>query len=359
MTAGALFINGRFLGQPLTGVQRYARETLAALDRLLPSSTLAGLPCTLLAPAGTIAPPLQHIAFETVGRRTGHAWEQVDLPRRVSRGLLLGFGFTGPLALRRQIVTLHDAAVLRVPQSYRPAFRWGYRGLVSVLARRAARVLAVSGFGAAEARACFGAPPARLRLVTEGWQHMTAIAPDFSVLDRHALRDQPFLLAVSSPTPSKNFALIERALALMGADAPRCVVVGDLTPGLAGAPADRPASMQCLGRVADGELKALYASARAFVFPSLYEGFGIPPLEAMSCGCPVLASTAPAVVETCADAALYFDPTDPLALASAIRSVWTDAALRSGLAAAAQRRLACFSWERGARMHLDIIEELM
>jgi glycosyltransferase involved in cell wall biosynthesis len=354
-----LIINGRFLAQPLTGVQRYARETLAEMDRMLARSVLAGVRCTVVAPAGTPAPALDNIGFETVGRLRGHAWEQLELPCRVAKSLLLGFGFTGPLALHRQIVTVHDAAVIRMPQSYRPAFRWGYSTLLRSLVQRAVRVLAVSRFASDEAHACFGAPVAKLRLVTEGWQHMNRIAADDSVLDRCGLRDSPFLLAVSSPTPSKNFTLVEAALARLGTAAPRCVVVGGLTAGLAGRRPSPDSPLQFVGRVSDAELKALYGHARAFVFPSLYEGFGIPPLEAMACGCPVLASTAPAVAETCGEAAAYFDPHDAQALADAIVAVWTDAGLRKGLLDAARRRLTDFSWERGARLHLDVIAEVL
>jgi len=137
------------------------------------------------------------------------------------------------------------------------------------------------------------------------------------------------------------------------------VVVGGLTAGLSGQPTPFQTSLQRVGRVSDAELKALYLNARAFVFPSLYEGFGIPPLEAMACGCPVLASTAPAVMETCGNAARYFDPNEPAALAAGIQEVWHDGALRGELTLAARRRLADFSWDRGARLHLDAILEVL
>ena len=105
--------------------------------------------------------------------------------------------------------------------------------------------------------------------------------------------------------------------------------------------------------------KALYRHASAFIFPSHYEGFGLPPLEAMACGCPVLASTAEAVRETCGDAALYFDPRDAAALAMAIDRLSNAPALADTLRERALARLAIYSWERNARLHFDLLSELL
>jgi glycosyltransferase involved in cell wall biosynthesis len=114
-----------------------------------------------------------------------------------------------------------------------------------------------------------------------------------------------------------------------------------------------------LGYVTDRQLKALYQSATCFIFPSFYEGFGIPPLEAMSCGCPVIASTAPALREVCGDAALYFDPHEPQALAARLREVFGSAALRSRMAAAGLKRASLYSWMESASLNLGYIEECM
>lgn len=354
-----VLVNGRFYGQRVTGVQRYARETLASLDELLAAGEPSGARWTVVAPRGTPLPAFAHLRVEHVGRLQGHLWEQLDLPWRAGRSLLLSFGFTGPLLKRRQIITVHDAAVVRMPQAYTRAFRHAYRRLVGHIGQRAPRTLAVSRFGAGEASECFGVPPERLRVTTEGWQHLQRVTADDAILDRHALRGRPFALAVSSPTPNKNFAAIATALGRLGPDAPCCVVVGAADGAVFRTAEPAGDALVRVGYVSDAELKALYQHASCFVFPSFYEGFGIPPLEAMSCGCPVIASTAPAVQEVCGPAALYFNPARPDQLADRLRELFDDPALQASLREAGHERVQHFSWTQAARLNLAAVREVL
>ena len=354
-----VFINGRFLGQRITGVQRYGHEVLKALAALVAAHEVTDVQFTVLVPPGTPAQPALGLPLRTVGRLRGHLWEQLELPWYSRGGLLVGLGFTGPLFKRQQIITAHDAAVHRMPEAYHPLFRVWYRLVVGRISRRSAITLAVSGFAAREATACFATPPERLRVVTEGWQHMDAIQADPAILDRVGLRGRPFVLGVSSPTPNKNFSALLQALQLMGADAPLCVVAGAAQAKVFRAAHDGAGNAQLrrVGYVSDGELKALYQHATCFVFPSFYEGFGIPPLEAMAQGCPVIASTAEAVQEVCADAALYFDPHQPAELAGRLRELLASAPLRSRLRSAGLLRAAGYSWAAAARLNLAAIRE--
>jgi glycosyltransferase involved in cell wall biosynthesis len=360
-----IYINGRFLTQRVTGVQRYALETLKAMDDQLHQSQGEAAKLgnafkwTLLAPPGTPVPALKCMAFKTVGRFKGHLWEQVDLPWHASKGLLLGFGFTGPLMHKHQVITIHDAAVVRVPEAYSARFRLAYSTLLSVLSKRAVAVVAVSQHSAREAIACFGAPPARVHVSTEGWQHLSHVGIDDSLIKQHGLDEKPFLLAVSSPTPNKNFKCIANAMNLLGDHAPICAVAGGMNLDIFQQDNAQHPKLIRLGYVSDEQLKALYQQAHAFVFPSFYEGFGIPPLEAMSLGCPVIGSTADAVVEVCGNAALFFDPHSPQALAEHIQTLFRQPQLHADLVQKGLKRSEVFSWDEAATRMLALIKQLM
>ena len=357
-SAPRVVINGRFLTQSVTGVQRYAREVVQALDELLARSDSDTPGVTLLAPRGAPMPALRHIAVRHVGRMQGHPWEQLELPWHSRGQLLWSLASTGPLFVKHQVITIHDAAVVRMPDTYSAAFRLWYRIVMGRLGPRLPLVMSVSRFSAGEAQDCFGVQADRLRVSLEGWQHMQRTMPDDSVIAQHGLAARPFVLAVSSPTPNKNFQAIVKALALMGDQAPTCVVVG-ATDGSVFRGAQPLTALHHVGRVSDAALLALYRHASCFVFPSFYEGFGLPPLEALAQGCPVVASTAPAVREVCGDAALYFSPHEPAELAQQLRRLLASPTLQAEMSMAGRRRAAEFSWHSAASTHLLAMADLL
>ncbi len=350
-----VYINGRFLTQRVTGVQRYAREVLGELDELLASGD-DGLGWTLVAPRGTPLPALRHVQCSHRGRLAGHAWEQLELPWIARDGFLVSFGSTGPCFKHHQAITVHDAAVYRVPEAFSWRFRVWYRLVIRAIVRRSPRTMVVSQFAARETQAFFGGRADRLEVVAEGWQHLQRAESDDSILRAHGLENGSYVLAVSSPTPNKNFALVSQAM-LHLRDVPlRLVIAGASDPRVfASAPVGDEARATRVGYVSDAQLKSLYENARLFVFPSKYEGFGIPPLEAMALGCPVAASDIEAVREVCGDAARYFDPRDARGLARLLRELWGSDAELATMRERGRARAAGYSWNETARKSLATI----
>lgn len=354
-----LAINGRFLRRRPSGVDRFALETIRALDALLhrDDEALRETRVTLLVPADAEPPQgLSRVGIERFGRLKGQAWEQIELPWRLRGRLLLNLCNTAPLLPRRQAVVIHDAATVRMPEAFTPAFRAVYAALMPRLGRRADHLLTVSEFSRGELQSAWGIDRDRVTVLVEGAEHILREDADPEVIDRERLPRGGYVLAVGNLAPYKNLGTLLRATTLGGPLPVKTVLVGGSSSrifrdaGLA-----LPPGVRLTGYVSDAQLRALYESAACFVFPSRYEGFGLPPLEAMACGCPVIASDAASIPEVCGDAALSFDCDDPAALRAQLDRLLGDPALQAALAEAGRRRAATYTWERAARGLLDAV----
>lgn len=353
-------INGRFLTQPVTGVQRVARETVRALDELLDDpAARRRWTMRIVAPSNAEGfPELHHVPVlrTTVGR--GQLWEQVVLPLYAADSLLVSLANTAPLAAGAQVVFVHDAGVWAIPDAYSPAFRRYYQALLPRVARRARRVATNSEFSAGELALHARIPRELLRVVPLGADHATRAEADPAMLDRLALPMPEFVLAVGAAGRHKNLEVLAAAFADTGLAGLTLVVVGEVGHrAFEGAARTSGARVHYAGRVSDGELRALYDHALCLAYPSSYEGFGLPPLEAMACGCPVLAANAGALPETCGDGARYLPPGDARAWASEIALLRETPALREAMADAGRKRALAFRWERTARTLLDVLAE--
>lgn len=341
-----VYLNGKFTAQRTTGVQRVAAQLVHALDE-----RVTGRWVLLCPPRGRV-PALRRIEARAVGPAGLPAtlWEQAVLPWVARDGLLLNLAGAAPALASRQACMLHDAAVFDHPEAYTRRFVGWYRWLFRRVARRASALLTVSRFSRERLAQHLHLDASRFGLVPNGADHLDAVAADDGVLDRHGLRGQPYLLAVGSDNPTKNHAALLAAFARLP-DAPglRLVMVGGGHDAVfaARARADPPGVLR-VGELGDAPLKALYANALALVFPSVYEGFGLPPLEAMACGCAVAAARAASLPEVCGDAALYFDPHDVDAIAAALRRLCADAGLRARLRAAGAQQAAAYRWSASA-----------
>lgn len=258
----------------------------------------------------------------------------------------------------RTVVTVHDLIHFKVPRAY-PAWK---RGPASAVLRRvtaqAACILVPSESTRDDLVARLPGTAPRVRVVPEG------VGPPFGpgVPDDPRAEAAPYLLCVGNRKPHKNLAASVEAFALLRAERPslRLVIAGRSYAGWERVLAR--AEALGVGRaviqrddVSDEELRGLYAGCEALLFPSLYEGFGLPVLEAMACGAPVVASDRSSLPEVVGDAGLLVDPLQPRAIADAVRRLWSDPELRRGLVRRGTERAARFSWDTTARLTLDAL----
>lgn len=354
-----VYINGRFLAQRPTGVQRAAAELVGALDGLLSASLRdghnPGSPVTVLAPPDADVDRLTPttIAIRRIGRRTGYAWEQCELPRAAGANLLINLGNTAPLLHRRNAILIHDASVFDRPDGYGWRFRTAMRWLLPTLARRAEALFTVSRFSAGRLAAHGIANPRGITILPSGCEHIARVAADEGAPDRHGLDTGRYVLFVGSPHPNKNLAGALAAIARVADPGIRLAVVGAADGRVFAA--DTPATGETvdrarfLGSVDDPSMAGLYAGALALLFPSFYEGSGLPPLEAMALGCPVIASDRASIPEVCGDAAWLVDPEDIAGMAAAIDRLALDDRARAELIARGRDRARLFTWATSAQ----------
>jgi glycosyltransferase involved in cell wall biosynthesis len=354
------YINGRFLTQPITGVQRYAGETTKALDLMIESEEIVSddISFCLLVPQGPLRPlTLKHIPTKQVGHLSGHLWEQIELPWYAHDGFLVNLCNAAPIVKKRQAVAIHDAGVFVCPESYSFAFRTWYRFMLRAAARQSAVVITGSAFSRDEITQHTGVPSAKIQIVQGGCNHVDGVPGDDTLITRIGLSGRPFLLAVSSLSPRKNFQAVIDAVGRLGEVGFDVVVAGAANPKVFGrtklTASDR---IRFLGEVNDAELPALYKKAAAFIYPSLYEGFGLPPLEAMRLGCPVIVSDIPPHREVCGEAAVYCNPHDIQNIANQIMNIMSDADLRRRYADLGRTRADVFTWQKSAERMYRILK---
>jgi len=351
----AFTINGRFYAQPVTGVQRYAREIVTELDGLLSrQGTRARM---ILPPAAAPPPVLAAIRPRRAGGAAGHLWEQAVLPFRL-QAPLLNLCNTGPLSMRRQVVCMHDTNVFDEPESYSPAFRALYRVLLPGLVKRGAVITSVSHFSARQLAQRLGIAPQAITIMYNGREHVFRWNAAASGLPARLSGIRPFVLLLGSRARHKNAAFILRqaeALDALGID---LIVAGGSAAIFSRTESVRASNIRGLGFVTDDDLAWLYAHALCLAFPSRSEGFGLPLLEAMTLGCPVVASDQSCLPEICGEAGLLAGPDDAPAWQTHFRNLIASPDLRADLRGRGLERAKAFSWRDSAQGYLDLLRRL-
>jgi glycosyltransferase involved in cell wall biosynthesis len=353
-----LVINGRFLTQPVTGVQRYARELVHAIDQLL--DEIPDLEVHLLTPrlAGE-APAFRNIIHQTVGTFSGHLWEQLDLPRFVQGATLFCPGNTAPvlslLGTTKVVVTVHDLSYFYFPKAYSLAFRLLYNAMIPLILHKAT-VITVSKSEQTSILRYYPFAHDRLYAIQNGG------LPVGVVLTTPAITTaEPYILYVGSLSKRKNFpGMLEVACRLSRKRNLRFVFIGGVPDGIAESLTDIPGyardRIEFLGQVSDWNiLMHQYRSAVCFFFPSLYEASPLPPIEAMACGCPVIASRIPSLTERCGGAALYCDPHDVDDMCRTVEMLVDNPALQEELRQKGYKQAEQYRWHNCAVDTLNIL----
>jgi glycosyltransferase involved in cell wall biosynthesis len=336
-------MNTRCLAAPMTGTQRYTSVLLGRLEDHVRS----------------VAPP-------GAGRGLrGHFWEQSLLPRRIGKGdLLFSPSNTGPARMENQVVTVHDLCPVDHPECMGRWFGLWYRKLWKRLLPRVRRVLTVSRFTRQRILDVYGLEEDQVVVapLAAGTEFCPADPKETAAAREAAgLPQGPYVLTVGTIEPRKNLTNLLLAWKQVRQRHPEMhlVVVGAVGAQSVFGQAARqeiPAGVILAGRQNDAHLPGLYSGAAVMVYPSLYEGFGLPVLEAMACGTPVVASDAPAVREVAGQAARIVEARRPEAIAEGLLDTLENAH-RQDLSLRSLARAAEFSWDRTARRTMEVLQE--
>ncbi len=350
-------INGKFLLASLEGMPRTGREITAALDGLIEEGLVPDLKIKVLAPKGAAATiTLRHIPVEEVGVGDGPVWEQVEFPLYAKGRYTINYTSTAPVVTKFGCVVVHDAQVLSARKSHGWKSKLLYGTITPMVAQRYKAVVTPSHYAKEEILKYAVCERDDLEVVHNGSDHVLRVKPDESTLGWAGLEEGEYILSISATHHHKNLRTVFNALKGHPELCRRLVLAGSATPDhYAAMGIELPEGVRTLGRVSDERLVELMRKARMFVFPSMTEGFGLPPLEAMTLGCPTIVSRAGAMPEVCGDGAWYADSLEQGQWLEQIARLWDDVGARLELAGKGQERAKQFTWRKAALRYLEVI----
>lgn len=349
-----IYINARFLTQNLTGVQRFALEICRALSKIREDIILLVPNYDFILDKSI----LNEFFFQEVKGGKGYFWEQITLPKYLKlqgSPLLINLCNTAPVFYNNKIITIHDINFIKFPYSYSWKFKAFYRFSIPLMINTTRKILTVSDFSKKELINHYKIIPENITVI------YNAVSGNFKPINRKKNNTyKSYALAVSSPVFHKNFPRMINAFLRSNVEID-LKIIGSSTNlfNLQKNSSILDSRIKFLGRISDQELIDLYQNADFFIFPSLYEGFGIPPLEAQACGCPVISSNAASMPEVLQDSTLYFDPYNVDEIKKCIERIAVDEDFKQNLIEKGLKNTERFSWHNSAKQLHSVIEEIL
>ncbi|SFN00857.1 glycosyltransferase family 4 protein [Methylobacterium pseudosasicola] len=347
--------NGGVLSQQITGVQRYAWEILNEIYALDKKNKAGKLKLRIIIPKSE---PLPNDRFSEICTSTVSVarplWTQLILPF-FSKGVLLSLGNVGPLLVRKQILCIHDLNTKIVPSSYSKSFRIYYSIMIPLLARNVKHLVTVSEFSK-QVLEEYGIGRGReIHVIPNGHEHVHTWDSTKSFINEKFDISKKFVFMIGSRAAHKNTKVVEAIADKLDKLSVNLVIAGRSGGHFAKLDTIERPNVFFLGPVSDDDLSMLYKHAVCLAFPSLTEGFGLPALEAMALGCPVVCSPVASMPEVCGNAAVYADPNDSLDWFNQIEHILTDERLRNEMKASGLQQASRFSWKSSAEKYLNLL----
>lgn len=344
-------INGTFLVKPITGVQRYAYEMINALAKF-------GIEDVVILAPGNAA-HLELSGYKVIRDSIQSSifqypafWEQTRLPKMydvLSGYVLWSPANTGPIVINNQYLTIHDTAFLTNRKWFSTFGGLYYKFLISALAKRVKGIFTVSEFSKSEIQK-YLSPTTDIFVVPCGVSNLFR-SPQLEFDFNQCFGTKKYVMFLGSRDPRKNINALIAAWRMTEDWVRReydLYIVGGGYRGCNDHVFSNERTIKILGYCSDEEIKYLYTNAELFVFPSLYEGFGLPPLEAMACGTAVLVSNRASLPEVCDDGAYYCNPDDPQDIAAKIAFILENDDLRMKLKKKGIQQARRYTWENSA-----------
>lgn len=351
-----LIINARFLTQNITGVQRFALEISKQLKQIVPASQIC-----FVSPPNILHKKLaSELGVTVIGKHTGHLWEQLDLVqflRSQGKPVLVNLANSAPLFYNNSVVTIHDLAVFHNPKWFSLLYRSYYRVLTPRIVKASKLVFTVSYAVKEELIDKFMLAPEKVEVI------YNAVADSFKTIStKRPEAESKYILTVSSLDPRKNLRNLILGFINSGVTDHSLYIIGGQSTAFAKTDLQdiiqQDRRIKLLGRVSDEELPDIYAHAKLFAYLSLYEGFGLPNIEAMAMGTPVLTSDIAATKEVCGEAACYVDPSDITKIALSISELLSAPEQLSDLAERGLVKYKEYSWKTSATKLYHAITKL-